>query len=84
MQHSLLNQVKDRANGEFARVQGLARKMALNLGVDGAKLNSTMNNMKYVLRGMPIIIFPFTFSFPSVSCHIFLNNTTKILLAIVK
>ena len=30
-------QVMDRASGEFARAQVLARKMALNLGIDGAK-----------------------------------------------
>ena len=29
--------VVDRASGEFSRVQALARKLALNLGVDGAK-----------------------------------------------
>ena len=29
--------VMDRASGEFSRVQALARKLALNLGVDGAK-----------------------------------------------
>jgi len=37
--------VKDRANGEFARVQGLARKMALNLGVDGAKNREAVVNI---------------------------------------
>ena len=39
------DQVKDRANGEFARVQGLARKMALNLGVDGAKNREAVVNI---------------------------------------
>merc|ERR1719239_1387854 len=37
--------VKDRANGEFARVQGLARKMALNLGIDGAKNREAVVNI---------------------------------------
>ena len=39
------DQVMDRANGDFAMVQGLARKMALNLGVDGAKNREAVVNI---------------------------------------
>ena len=39
------DQVMDRARGDFARVQGLARKMALNLGVDGAKNREAVVNI---------------------------------------
>ena len=35
----------DRASGEFARVQSLARKMALNLGIDGAKNREAVVNI---------------------------------------
>ena len=35
----------DRASGEFARAQVLARKMALNLGVDGAKNREAVVNI---------------------------------------
>ena len=38
-------QVMDRASGEFARVQSLSRKMALNLGVDGAKNREAVVNI---------------------------------------
>ena len=34
--------VVDRASGEFSRVQALARKLALNLGVDGAKYKEAL------------------------------------------
>jgi len=35
----------DRASGEFVRVQSLARKMALNLGIDGAKNREAVVNI---------------------------------------
>ena len=35
----------DRASGEFARVQSLARKMALNLGIDAAKNREAVVNI---------------------------------------
>ena len=38
-------QVMDRASGEFARAQVLARKMALNLGIDGAKNREAVVNI---------------------------------------
>jgi len=38
-------QVMDRASGEFARVQSLSRKMALNLGIDGAKNREAVVNI---------------------------------------
>ncbi|XP_042213995.1 mitochondrial inner membrane protein OXA1L-like [Homarus americanus] len=43
----------------------------IELGTDGAKLNAqNMHLMKYVLRGIPILVFPFTLSFPAaVLCY---------------
>ena len=38
-------QVMDRASGEFAMAQVLARKMALNLGIDGAKNREAVVNI---------------------------------------
>ena len=35
----------DRASGEFARVQDLARRLALNLGVDVAKNRDAVINI---------------------------------------
>lgn len=41
--------------------------LTIELGTDGAKLAAqNMQTMKYVLRAMPIIIFPFTMNFPGV------------------
>lgn len=40
--------------------------LTIELGTDAARLSAqNMQTMKYVLRAMPIIIFPFTMSFPS-------------------
>lgn len=40
--------------------------LTIELGTDSAKLSAqNMQTMKYVLRAMPIIIFPFTMNFPS-------------------
>ncbi|KAK3872004.1 hypothetical protein Pcinc_022892 [Petrolisthes cinctipes] len=43
----------------------------IELGTDGARLNSqNMHMMKYVLRGLPLFIFPFTINFPAaVLCY---------------
>ena len=41
----ILSQVADRASGEFARVQDLARRLALNLGVDVAKNREAVVNI---------------------------------------
>lgn len=39
--------------------------LTIELGTDGAKLAAqNMQTMRYVLRAMPIIIFPFTMNFP--------------------
>lgn len=39
--------------------------LTIELGTDGAKLAAqNMQTMKYVLRAMPVIIFPFTMNFP--------------------
>uniref|UniRef100_A0A1B6E8W1 Membrane insertase YidC/Oxa/ALB C-terminal domain-containing protein n=1 Tax=Clastoptera arizonana TaxID=38151 RepID=A0A1B6E8W1_9HEMI len=41
--------------------------ITIEVGTDSAKLNSAnLNLMKYVLRAMPIIIFPLTINFPGV------------------
>lgn len=41
--------------------------LTIEVGTDGAKLAAqNMQTMKYVLRAMPIIIFPFTMNFPGV------------------
>ncbi|MPC63126.1 Mitochondrial inner membrane protein OXA1L [Portunus trituberculatus] len=38
----------------------------IELGTDGARLSSqNMQAMKYVLRGLPFVIFPFTMNFPA-------------------
>lgn len=41
--------------------------ITLEIGADGMKLNSPQYSqiMKYVLRGIPIIMFPFTMNFPA-------------------
>lgn len=40
--------------------------LTIELGTDAAKLSAqNMQTMKYVLRAMPIIIFPFTMNFPT-------------------
>ncbi len=41
--------------------------ITLEIGADGMKLNSPQYGqiMKYVLRGIPIIMFPFTMNFPA-------------------
>lgn len=41
--------------------------VTLELGVDGMKLNSAQHGqiMKYVMRGIPIVMFPFTLNFPA-------------------
>ena len=41
----IFSQVADRASGEFARVQDLARRLALNLGVDVAKNREAVVNI---------------------------------------
>ncbi|KAJ8937656.1 hypothetical protein NQ318_003159 [Aromia moschata] len=43
----------------------------IELGTDSAKLSSqNMQMMKYVLRGLPLIILPFTFNFPgAILCY---------------
>lgn len=41
--------------------------LTIELGTDGAKLAAqNMQMMKYVLRAMPIMIFPFTMNFPGI------------------
>lgn len=41
--------------------------LTIELGTDGAKLSSqNMQIMKYVLRAIPVVIFPFTINFPGV------------------
>lgn len=41
--------------------------LTIEVGTDGAKLAAqNMQTMRYVLRAMPIIIFPFTMNFPGV------------------
>lgn len=38
----------------------------IELGTDGARLSSaSMQNMKWVLRAMPLVVFPFTVNFPT-------------------
>lgn len=40
--------------------------LTIEVGTDSAKLSSqNMQTMKYVLRAMPVIIFPFTMNFPA-------------------
>ena len=41
----IFSKVADRASGEFARVQDLARRLALNLGVDVAKNREAVINI---------------------------------------
>lgn len=52
-------------------VTSLTMMATIELGTDGARLNAqNMNAMKWVLRGMPVIIFPFTLQFPAaVLCY---------------
>lgn len=41
--------------------------LTIEVGTDGAKLAAqNMQMMKYVLRAMPVVIFPFTMNFPGV------------------
>lgn len=41
--------------------------LTIELGTDGAKLAAqNMQTMRYVLRAMPVIIFPFTMNFPGI------------------
>lgn len=41
--------------------------LTIELGTDGAKLSAqNMQTMRYVLRAMPLIIFPFTMNFPGI------------------
>lgn len=53
----------------------------IEMGTDSAKLSSqNMFLMKYVLRALPIIIFPFTLNFPgAVLCYWFSSNTISLL-----
>ncbi|EDW69562.1 mitochondrial inner membrane protein OXA1L [Drosophila virilis] len=40
--------------------------LTIELGTDSARLSAAnMNTMKYVLRALPIVIFPFTMNFPA-------------------
>ncbi|XP_064106467.1 mitochondrial inner membrane protein OXA1L-like isoform X2 [Macrobrachium nipponense] len=43
----------------------------IELGTDGARMNTpTMQNAKWVLRALPILVFPFTINFPTaVLCY---------------
>lgn len=41
--------------------------LTIELGTDGAKLTAqNMQTMRYVLRALPIVIFPFTMNFPGI------------------
>ncbi|XP_042874412.1 mitochondrial inner membrane protein OXA1L-like [Penaeus japonicus] len=52
-------------------ITSLTMMATIELGTDGARLNAqNMSAMKWVLRGMPVIIFPFTLQFPAaVLCY---------------
>lgn len=56
--------------------------MCLQLGVDGMKAGQMTHTMKWVMRAMPFVIFPFILNFPSVSCVF--DNLCIVLLTIVR
>lgn len=55
--------------------------LTIEIGTDGAKLTAqNMQIMKYVLRAMPIVIFPFTMNFPgAILCYWACSNFISLL-----
>lgn len=52
--------------------------LTIELGTDTVRLDSAnMQIMKYFLRALPVIIFPFTINFSGVSVIIFSNTKIK-------
>lgn len=54
--------------------------ITIEIGAEGAKLNQTSHVMKYVLRGLPLIILPFTVNFPgAILCYWATSNVITLL-----